>query len=79
MQRRRSVSYKFEKNISAQKAKLEALLVELNAQLAFLNKARPKMALLRKRIRQLDAEVRHLSGLTSHKADPPSPSRIYAA
>ena len=79
MQRRRSVSYKFEKNISAQKAKLEALLAELNAQLAFFSKARPKMALLRKRIRQLDAEGRQLSGLTSHKADRPSPSRIYAA
>jgi uncharacterized coiled-coil protein SlyX len=79
MQRRRSVSYKFEKNISAQKAKLEALLAELTEQLAFLNKARPKVALLRKRIRQLDAEGRQLGGLTSHKADRPSPSRIYAA
>jgi hypothetical protein len=53
--RRRSVSYKFEENVSTEKAKLEALLAELNAQLAFLNKARPKMALLRKRIRQIDA------------------------
>ena len=57
MQRRRSFSYKFEKNISARKAKLEAQLTELNAQLAFLNKARPKIALLRKRIRQIDAEA----------------------
>ena len=57
MQRRRSVSYEFEKNISAQKAKLEAQLAELDAQLAFLNKARPEMALLRKRIRQIDAEA----------------------
>jgi hypothetical protein len=55
MPRRRSVSSKLEKNVSAQKAKLEALLAELNAQLAFLNQARPKMALLRKRIRQIDA------------------------
>jgi hypothetical protein len=78
MQDRRSASHKFEKNISAQRAKLEALLAELNAQLAFLNKARPKMALLRKRIRQLDAEGRQLSGITSHKAHRPSPSRIYA-
>ena len=57
MQRRRSVSYEFEKSISAQKGKLEALLAELDAQLAFLNKARPEMALLRKRIRQIDAEA----------------------
>ena len=57
MQRRRSVSYEFEKSISAQKAKLEALLAELDAQLAFLNKARPEMALLRKRIRQIDAKA----------------------
>ena len=57
MQRRRSVSKKFDKNISAQKAKLEALLAELNAQLAFLSKARPKMALLRERIRQIDTEA----------------------
>ena len=57
MQRRRSISYEFEKNISAQKARLEALLAELDAQLAFLNKARPEMALLRKRIRQIDAEA----------------------
>jgi hypothetical protein len=55
MQRRRSVSYKFEKK--AQKARLEAQLDELNTQLAFLNKAR--MALLRRRIRQLDAEATH--------------------
>jgi hypothetical protein len=57
MRRRRSVSYEFEKNISAQKAKLEAQLAEMNAHLAFLNKARPKMALLRKWIRQRDAEA----------------------
>jgi hypothetical protein len=56
MQRRRSPD-KFEESISAQKAKLEALLAELDAQLAFLNKARPEMALLRKRIRQIDAEA----------------------
>jgi hypothetical protein len=55
MRHRRSVSYKFEKK--AQKARLEAQLAELNAQLAFLNKAR--MALLRRRIRQLDAEAAH--------------------
>ena len=79
MRRRRSVSYKFEKNISAQKAKLEALLAELDAQLAFLNKARPEMALLRKRIRQLDAEAANLNDLTSYKIDRPSLSRIYTA
>jgi hypothetical protein len=79
MRRRRSVSYKFEKNISAQKAKLEALLAELNALLAFLSKARPKMALLRKRIRQLDAEAANLNDLASYKADQPSLSRIYTA
>ena len=54
----KSVSHKSEKNVSAQKAKLEeALLAELNAQLAFLSKARPKMALLRERIRQIDTEA----------------------
>ncbi len=57
MQRRRSVSYKFEKNISAEKAKLEAKLAELEALLAFLNKAGPEVALLRKGNRQLDAEA----------------------
>ena len=57
MRRRRSVPYKFEKNISTQKAKLEALLAELNAQLAFLNKTRPKIALLRKTIRRIDTEA----------------------
>ena len=57
MQRRRSVSHKFEKNISAQKAKLEARLADLNAQLAILNRARPKIALLRKRIRRIDTEA----------------------
>ena len=57
MPRRRSVSYKFEENVSTEKAKLEALLAELNAQLAFLNKPRPKMALLRERIRQIDTEA----------------------
>jgi hypothetical protein len=65
MPRRRSVSSKFEKNVSAQKAKLEALLAELNAQLAFLNKSRPKMALLRKEIRQIDAAPPTEGGLTS--------------
>jgi hypothetical protein len=54
MQRRRSVSCKFEKNISAEKAKLEAQLANLEAQLAFLNMARPTMDLLRIGIRQLD-------------------------
>jgi hypothetical protein len=57
MPRHRSASYKFEKNVSAEKAKLEARLADLNGQLAILNKARPKMALLRKRIRQIDAEA----------------------
>ena len=42
MRRRQSVSDKFEKDVSTEKAKLEARLVELNAQLAFLKKARPK-------------------------------------
>ena len=55
MPRRRSVE--FEKNVSAEKAKLEARLADLNALLAILNKAWPKMALLRKRIRQIDAEA----------------------
>jgi hypothetical protein len=55
MRRRRSVSYKFGENVSAEKAKLEARLADLNAQLAILNQARPKMALLRKRTRQIDA------------------------
>jgi ABC-type phosphate transport system auxiliary subunit len=57
MRRRRSVSDKFEENVSAEKAKLEARLAELNAQLAFLKKARPKEALQRKRTRQIDAEA----------------------
>ncbi len=55
MPRRRSVE--FEKNVSAEKAKLEARLADLNALFAILNKARAKMALLRKRIRQIDAEA----------------------
>lgn len=55
MRLRRSVSDKFEKDVSTEKAKLEARLVELNAQLASLNNARPKKALLRKRTRQIDA------------------------
>jgi hypothetical protein len=57
MQYLRSISDKFEKDISAEKAKLEAQLAELDAQLAFLNKPMPKMALLRERIRQADAEA----------------------
>ena len=56
MRRPRSVSNKFEENVSAEKAKLEARLAQLSAQLAFLNKARPKAALLRK-TRQIDAEA----------------------
>ena len=69
MRRRRSVSYKFEKNISAQKAKLEALLAELTAHLAFLNKARPKIALLRKTIRQIDAEATTEAALAHHHVE----------
>ena len=56
MRRRRSVTSKFEKSTLAEKGKLEALLAELNAQFVFLNKAGRKMALLRNRIRQIDAE-----------------------
>jgi hypothetical protein len=57
MRRRRFLSLKFEKNISAHKAKLEAVRAELNAHLAFLKKARPQIALVRKEIRQIDAEA----------------------
>ena len=72
MRSRRSVSCKCEKNKSAEKARLEALLAELNAQLAFLNEARPKMALLRKRIRQLDAEgQRRLLDPAPNRSQPP--------
>jgi hypothetical protein len=64
MRRRRSVD-EFEENVSAEKAKLEALLAELDAQLAFLNKARPEMALLRNRIRHIDAEAANEGSLSA--------------
>ena len=67
MRHRRSVSYEFEKK--AQKARLEAQLAELNAQLAFLNKARPKIALLRKTIRQIDAEATTEAALAHHHVE----------
>jgi hypothetical protein len=70
MQRRRSVSYKFEKNISTEKAKLEAQLANLDVQLAFLNKARPTINLLRKGIRQLDT-VAISQSLSSPDLQPP--------
>jgi hypothetical protein len=70
MQRRRSVSYKFERNILAEKAKLEAQLANLDALLAFLNEARPTIDILRQGIRQLDA-VGIRQSLSSPDLQPP--------
>jgi hypothetical protein len=66
MQRRRSVSHKFEENIAAEKAKLEA-------QVAKLKPSPEKDALLRK-IRQLDTAAHMSEWLSSPRLQPPEPA-----
>jgi hypothetical protein len=66
MQRRRSISRTFEKNIAAEKAKLEA-------QVAKLEPGPQKDALLRK-IRQLDIAAHMSEWLSSPGLQPPEPA-----
>lgn len=66
MQRRRSIPHKFEENIAAEKAKLEAQVAEL--------KPGPQMDALLRKIRQLDTAAHMSEWLSSPGLKPPEPA-----
>jgi len=70
MQRRRSVSYKFEENGSAEKATLQAEIARLEALLALLGKCGPELSGLRK-IRQANTASHISRSLSSSGLQPP--------
>jgi hypothetical protein len=69
--RRRSKPHTFEERIAAEKAKIEAQLVEIDGQLDSLSLSPAKEALLKK-IRQLDTASDMNEWLSSPESQPPT-------
>jgi hypothetical protein len=71
MQRRRSVSDKFEENVTSEEVKLQAEIAKLEARLTILGKHGPKMTRLGKNIRQPDTGLSVSKSASSPRLHPP--------